>query len=162
MHGAGCRQTGRGKAFEASREGRREKLPAEVHASNDDGNAALTVLGIAVVVLLVVSGLTDIGIFFLARAKAQTAADAAALAAAAELIPGVGGDPEGEAKRFASANGARLVECDCRMGSRAAQVEVKAPAHFFMVFRAAKTEVPARARAGINLDALKGGPSSQP
>lgn len=112
-------------------------------------------LGVSVVTLLVVVGLIDMGIFFIQRAKAQTAADAAALAAASELIPGLGRDPEGQARRFASANGARLVDCDCRQGSRAAQVEVAVPADFFLIFEAAPREVPARARAGIDLAALR-------
>jgi secretion/DNA translocation related TadE-like protein len=115
------------------------------------------VLGVAVVTLLLVVGVIDIGIFFLARAKAQTAADAASLAAAAELIPGPARDPEGQARRFASANGAELVKCDCRKGAREVQVEVAVPAEFFMVFNAASARVPARARAGIDLDSLADG-----
>ena len=57
-------------------------------------------------------------------ARAQTAADAAALAAVAESAPGGSGQPEAQARRFAAANGARLVECICRTGSSAMQVRV--------------------------------------
>lgn len=116
-------------------------------------------LGVAVVTLLIVVGVIDIGIFFLARAKAQTAADAASLAAAAELIPGPRRDPEGQARRFAAANGAELVKCDCRKGAREVQVEVAVRAEFFMVLDATSAGIPARARAGVDLDALAGGKS---
>ena len=57
-------------------------------------------------------------------ARAQTAADAAALAAIAESAPGGSGQPEAQARRFAAANGARLVECLCTPGSSAMQVRV--------------------------------------
>lgn len=58
------------------------------------------------------------------RVNAQLAADAAALAAVATSVPGRGGDPRGTAARFASLNGARLVDCWCDAGATAVQVEV--------------------------------------
>ena len=57
-------------------------------------------------------------------ARAQTAANAAALAAVAESAPGGSGQPEAQARRFAAANGARVVECVCTPGSSAMQVRV--------------------------------------
>lgn len=125
----------------------------------EGGNAATAVLGVAVVAILVVAGIVDIGIFFIVRARAQTAADAAALAAAAELIPGSTSDPAAQARRFASANGARLVHCHCRRGLRAAEVEVAMTARFFMVYESARKDIPARARAGIDLAAVGRGRS---
>lgn len=59
-----------------------------------------------------------------ARAKAQLAADAAALAAVAESGPYGGGEHEMTAARFADANGARLLECLCEPGATAVQVRV--------------------------------------
>lgn len=112
-------------------------------------------MGAGVVTLLLVWGLIDIATFFIVRARVQTAADAAALAAASELIPGIGRNPEAQARRFASANGAQLVQCSCTMGSRAAQVLVRAPVRYFLAFNGATTEVAARARAGIDLDAIE-------
>lgn len=58
------------------------------------------------------------------RARAQTAADAAALAAVAESTPYGTGVPENEARRYAIANHARLVECLCDEGATAVQVTV--------------------------------------
>jgi len=122
----------------------------------EEGNAAIAVLGAGMVTLLIVMGLADIGIFFIARAGAQTAADAAVLAAAAELIPGSGQDPVGQARRFAESNGARLVECSCRPGARQAEVKVVTPVRFLMF--SSGRQVPARARAEVNLAGLQGPP----
>jgi hypothetical protein len=66
----------------------------------------------------------DVGRVTWERGRAQTAADAAALAAAAESGPYGHGDPEGQARRFAEANGARLMRCLCEAGASAMQVKV--------------------------------------
>ena len=57
-------------------------------------------------------------------ARAQTAADAAALGAVAESAPGGAGDPDGVADEYAEMNGARVVECLCDPGSTSMQVTV--------------------------------------
>ncbi len=57
-------------------------------------------------------------------ARAQAAADAAALAAIAESGPYGRGAYEAQATRFAAANGARLVHCWCSPGATSVQVEV--------------------------------------
>ena len=59
-----------------------------------------------------------------ARMQAQTAADAAALAAVAESAPYGRGAHELQARRYAALNGASLVECLCTAGATAVQVEV--------------------------------------
>ena len=58
------------------------------------------------------------------RMRAQTAADAAALAAVAEGTPHGSGEPYELARRYAELNGARLVDCTCERGAAAVQVEV--------------------------------------
>lgn len=58
------------------------------------------------------------------RARAQTAADAAALAAVAEAALSGSGDPRAEAARFARLNDAVLDRCLCGAGATAAQVQV--------------------------------------
>lgn len=58
------------------------------------------------------------------KARAQLAADAAALAAVAESAPYGGNEPQQEAALAARANGARLISCLCRAGGTAAQVRV--------------------------------------
>jgi D-alanyl-D-alanine carboxypeptidase/Putative Flp pilus-assembly TadE/G-like len=57
-------------------------------------------------------------------ARAQAAADAAALAAVAESGPYGRGAPRTQAARFAEANGGRLQRCWCYPGATSAQVEV--------------------------------------
>lgn len=58
------------------------------------------------------------------KSRAQTAADAAALAAIAESGPYGNDQPEQQARSFAVANGGRLVDCLCEPGATAMQVEV--------------------------------------
>ena len=99
----------------------------------EDGNAAIVMLGGAALVMLLLVGLADLASFFLARTKAQTAADSAALAAVAELIPAIGEDPEGKAEEYATANGAKLVECACSTGETVAQVTVAVPVRLTLV-----------------------------
>jgi secretion/DNA translocation related TadE-like protein len=76
-----------------------------------------SVLTIGVMALVVFVGLAVLGAaqVITARARATTAADAAALAAAPTTFPplAVGGSPMAEALRVAEANGARLVSCRC-------------------------------------------------
>lgn len=122
--------------------------------AGERGNVTPVVIGLVALILMLVLGLADLGTFFLARSKAQTAADSAALAAAAELIPGGGaGDPERQAARFAQANGARLLSCACRRGDRVALVRVALKVRFGLLPR--PEEVTARARADVDLEALR-------
>jgi zinc D-Ala-D-Ala carboxypeptidase len=58
------------------------------------------------------------------RARAQTAADAAALAAVAESAPYGSSDPRSVAMEFARLNDADLVRCLCEPGATAVQVTV--------------------------------------
>jgi hypothetical protein len=76
------------------------------------------------------------------RARAQTAADAAALAAVFESGPYGAANPEERAREYARLNDGRLIECDCEQGATEMEVEVVLDG-----FRA-------RARAVIELDKL--------
>lgn len=58
------------------------------------------------------------------RARAQYAADAAALAAAGAMAPGASAAPEEEAEDYATANGAKLEDCACDPSSAEAVVTV--------------------------------------
>jgi hypothetical protein len=68
--------------------------------------------------------LREVGDASAARAHAQTAADAAALAAIAESTPFGSLQPRELARAYARANGAALEECRCEPGATAVQVEV--------------------------------------
>lgn len=74
--------------------------------------------------LLLTTFSTDIAHTSATKARAQLAADAAALAAVAESSVYGGGQHRQQAARFADANGARLLECLCDPGSTAVQVRV--------------------------------------
>lgn len=96
----------------------------------------------ATVALVIGGGLQEVGAAAVLRARAQTAADAAALAAVAESAPGGNGAPVAVAHRLARANGARVIACICEVGARAMQVEVEVDG------------VSARARAAFDPAAL--------
>ena len=105
----------------------------------------LLVAGVA----LLLSGVAGVGLSMVGRAattdaRAQIAADAAALAAVAESAPHGAGQPEVAATRYALANGAELVRCGCAVGN-AVQVQV------------AIEDVTAEARAVLDPDLIRSG-----
>ncbi len=84
-------------------------------------------LVVAVALLALVA--LDLGAYVLAAARAQTAADAVALATiqVADTRGGGTGTPTGEAERIAAANGVRLDACACPPGATEVTVQVSAP-----------------------------------
>lgn len=84
----------------------------------DEGSGTVLVLSLVAVVAVLAMSVGLLGTVVLARHRAESAADLAALAAADlfldPLTPapgGAGGDPCRQARIVAEANGARLVEC---------------------------------------------------
>ena len=93
-------------------------------------------------------GAADLGRVLIVAARAQTAADAAALAAAQELaLPG-GRRPEDVAAEFAAANDAVLTSCTCPIGGVDAVVEVTVAVGGLLLAGDGRT-VTARARAVV-------------
>lgn len=92
--------------------------------------------------ILLTTFAADIAAASSSRAHAQTAADAASLAAVAESGPYGDGEPGSVARRFAEANGAELLECLCDVGATAMQVTVEVDG------------VIAKSRAVIDVDAM--------
>jgi Flp pilus assembly protein TadG len=82
-----------------------------------------------------------------AKAQAQTAADAAALAAAQEIVLSSSESPAGAAADYARLNGATLLECSCAAGGKEAIVRVEVPVR--LVFVGPDRTVTGRARAVI-------------
>jgi Flp pilus assembly protein TadG len=82
-----------------------------------------------------------------AKATAQTAADAAALAAAHEIALSSSDSPADAAADYARLNGATLVECSCAPGGSEAVVRVEVPVR--LVFVGPDRTVIGRARAVI-------------
>ena len=83
--------------------------------SREQGSAAVLLLAVAGLMVILAVGVADVGIAFAGRLQAAAAADAAALAAAPVTFRpfGAAGSPAEEARRFAGANGARLVAGRC-------------------------------------------------
>ena len=79
------------------------------------GAATLLLVAVAAFVGLLGLAIGDVAILIGARLQAAAAADAAALAAAPVTFDAFGAraGPTTEARRFAAANGARLVRCRC-------------------------------------------------
>ena len=69
------------------------------------------------VIFILAAALLDVTAMLSARIRAQTAADASALAAAPATFTGET-SPREAARRMAEANGARLVWCRCRVDQR--------------------------------------------
>lgn len=81
------------------------------------------------------------------KSRAQTAADAAALAAARELVIPSAASPRDAAAAYAELNGATLQSCVCERGSSEAVVAVEMPVR--LVFLSPTRPVVARARAVV-------------
>lgn len=109
----------------------------------------LMMMGSVGIAMLLLLGLGDLSAYLLARSAAQTAADSAALAAVAELIPEIGEDPEGKANEYARANGAELIECRCSMGSSVAEVVVAVPVRMNLERLSGVHDVRANAKAEV-------------
>ena len=78
------------------------------------GSAGVLLCGVVAVTAALTLGLGRLGTAAVTKSRAQTAADAAALAGAGELAAGrSGGEAERIASLTAAANGARLLRCDC-------------------------------------------------
>lgn len=78
---------------------------------NEQGSATVSILAMLGALLLAGAGIGVLAQGQVAAIRAQTAADAAALAAAPETF--LGGDPMALAREYAQANGATLTGCEC-------------------------------------------------
>lgn len=110
------------------------------------GSAGVLLCGAVAVTAALMLGLGRLATAVLATSRAQTAADAAALAAAGELASGrTTGEAERIASRTAAGNGARLIRCDCGGPAVVVEVTVTLP-----TFRPASRLVRAAARAELH------------
>src|SRR4029077_13907572 len=86
----------------------RGRRSSGVRVSGQRGSVSVLLAAGILVVLVLVLGVSDGGRVLVARSKARTAADAAALAAADELALPTGADPAALAAEYATRNGAHL------------------------------------------------------
>ena len=110
------------------------------------GSVSLLDAAGTVVVLSMGLAVADVTVALMTRSRAQTAADAAALAAAQELVVPASGDPEAMAREYAERNGAELTACVCDARGGEAVVEVRIPIDGLLLLPDGRV-VTARARA---------------
>ena len=92
---------------------------------DERGSVSVLVAAMAAVLVVLSLGAADVARVLTAASRAQTAADAAALAAAQELaIPEGTSTPVEFATSYAARNGAELSGCACEAGSFAVEVDV--------------------------------------
>ena len=103
------------------------------HGASDRGAVSLVAAAVMVLACFLCIVGVDLGRAVMARARAQTAADAAALAAAQEIAIPAGAQPVDIARRFARENGATLTSCSCDPGTTEAVVVVKLSVAFIML-----------------------------
>jgi secretion/DNA translocation related TadE-like protein len=112
----------------------------------------MVMLAVVVFGLLLATGAARLGGALVGRARAESAADAAALAAADRLALGGGAAAaRSAAERTAASNRARLVSCDCAGASAAVVVEVDLPA-WSAVFGPARGRAKAEVRPECVID----------
>ena len=114
-----------------------------------DSRGSVTVLAAGVLFLACALSLVSVDLLrgLQAKARAQTAADAAALAAARELALPSSRSPTQAAQEYAQRNGATLISCICAPGTSEAVVEVEVTAS--LLFVGADRTVRGRARAVV-------------
>jgi secretion/DNA translocation related TadE-like protein len=112
---------------------------------------SVSILAAALMVAIVVLALasSDLARVLTVASRAQTAADAAALAAAQELAAPTGATPGDVAREYAQRNGGELVSCTCDAGSDEAVVEVKIAVGTLLLFGGGRS-VTGRARAVVD------------
>jgi Flp pilus assembly protein TadG len=102
-----------------------------------------------VMVLFLAAATGDVVKWLQASARAQVAADAAALAAVQEMAEPTGQDPRAVASSFAVRNGASLLSCDCPVEGTSATVEVRTPVGGVLFLRSGTASARARAVADL-------------
>ena len=102
-------------------------------ARRERGSVTLVTTGVMVLTAVLALASVDVLRALQGVARAQTGADAAALAAAQELALPTGTDPAVVAADFADRNGTTLVSCACQPPSADAVVEVEVSVPFVLL-----------------------------
>jgi Flp pilus assembly protein TadG len=118
--------------------------------SRERGSVSIVVAAIVLLALVLSVGVADVARVIVARSHARTAADAAALAVAQELVLPSGAVPADVAAEYAERNDAILDECLCDAGTFEATVTVSIVVEGFLLVTGART-VTARARAVVEM-----------
>jgi secretion/DNA translocation related TadE-like protein len=116
--------------------------------SGERGSVSIVAAVTIAVLAALTMGCADLARALVAVGRADTAADAAALAAAQELAAPSGSAPSSVAADYAERNGATLVECSCEPGTTEAVVAVEVRVGPMLLAPGNRT-VTARARAVV-------------
>jgi secretion/DNA translocation related TadE-like protein len=117
------------------------------------GSVSIVVVALMAVALVLAMGAADLARVLTGAARAQTAADAAALAAAQELAVGSSGSAPGDlAAEYAGRNDAVLTACSCDPGGTQAVVTVTVQVGALLLAPDDRV-VTARARAVVDVPA---------
>jgi secretion/DNA translocation related TadE-like protein len=136
----------------------RQERGRPARRSHEAGSITVIAAGVMVVLAVMALATADVARALLVAARAQNAADAAALAAVQEQAEPTGSPPVDVAGRFALANGATLVACDCPPDGTGATVTVRMPVDGLLLLRPGRT-VTATARAELDLPASSANPA---
>ena len=124
---------------------------------SERGSVTIVVAAVLAAGVVLAIGAADVTRVFAVAARAQTAADASALAAAQELaIPGVP-EPTDVAREYAERNGATLVACGCDRDTFVATVTVRLAVGPLLLF-ADDRVVEASAKAVVDLPSFTPSP----
>ena len=123
---------------------------AERRRADERGTVSIVVAGVLAASIVLALGAADVAKVLAVASRAQTAADAAALAAAQELAVPTATLPEDVARAYAEVNGATLVSCACLRDSRDARIEVRVPVGPLLLFGDDRVVI-ARARAVVDV-----------
>ena len=122
--------------------------------SDERGSVSIVVASLAAVLLVLAMGAADVVQVLDAASRAQTAADAAALAAAQALALSERTiAPNDLAGEYALRNGATLESCECELGTFTATVSVRLPVGDLFLSGGDRAVV-ARARAVVDLPSI--------
>jgi secretion/DNA translocation related TadE-like protein len=116
--------------------------------NREGGSVSIVVAALVAMILVLGLGAADLTKALVAVSRAQSAADAAALAAAQELALPSGREPADAASEYAARNGAELIECRCAAGTLEATVRVRVPVGYLSTLGDERI-VEARARAVV-------------
>lgn len=102
--------------------------------NGERGSASVVVAAVLAALVTLAMGAADVARVLRAAADAQTAADAAALAAVHEQAIPSGLEPSGLAAEYAARNGAELTACVCDIGAFESLVSVRVPVGALFLF----------------------------
>ncbi len=119
--------------------------------NREQGSVSIVVAALVAMILVLGLGAADLAKVLVAASRAQSAADAAALAAAQELALPTGREPSDDAAEYAARNAAVLIECRCEEGTLEATVQVRVPVGYLSTL-GGERNVEAQARAIVDPD----------